>query len=81
LATAIVIAVVVGAVAVAKHTSQASPMPQSQRPPRLHVIVDPRSGDVRPMLMTLKAVVQRHQAGQIPTVQLVRPVTYRAPTR
>jgi ABC-type cobalt transport system substrate-binding protein len=81
-ATVIAIAVAVGAVAVGKHTHQASPTPPPQRPPRLRLIVDPRSGEVRPVLMTLQAAVQRHQTGQSSTAELVvRPVIYPTPAR
>ena len=79
-ATVVVVAVAVAAsaVAVARHSPQASPAPKPAR--RLQLIVDARSGELRPLLVTFRAGARRH-AGQGSTTWSVRPVTYSTPTR
>jgi len=79
-ATVVVVAVAVAAsaVAVGRHSPQASPAPKPAR--RLQLIVDARSGELRPLLVTFRASARRH-AGQGPTTWFVRPVTYSTPTR
>jgi hypothetical protein len=79
LATVVVVAVAVSAVAVGRHSPEASPAPKPAR--RLHLIVDPRSGELRPLLGTFRASVRRHDASQGSTIWFVRPVTYSTPTR
>jgi len=79
-ATVVVVAVAVAAsaVAVGRHSPQASPAPKPAR--RLQLILDARSGELRPLLVTFRASARRH-AGQGPTTWFVRPVTYSTPTR
>ena len=79
-ATVVVVAVAVAAsaVAVGRHSPQASPAPKPAR--RLQLIVDARSGELRPLLVTFRAGARRH-AGQGSTTWSVRPVTYSTPTR
>jgi hypothetical protein len=77
-ATVVVVAVAASAVAVGRHSPQASPAPKPAR--RLQLIVDARSGELRPSLVTFRASARRH-AGQGSTTWFVRPVTYSTPTR
>ena len=79
-ATVVVVAVAVAAsaVAVGRHSPQASPAPKPAR--RLQLILDARSGELRPLLVTFRASARRH-AGQGPTTWFVRPVTYSTPIR
>jgi hypothetical protein len=77
-ATVVVVAVAASAVAVGRHSPQASPAPKPAR--RLQLIVDARSGELRPLLVTFRASARRH-AGQGPTTWFVRPVTYSTPIR
>ena len=77
-ATVVVVAVAASAVAVGRHSPQASPAPKPAR--RLQLIVDARSGELRPLLVTFRAGARRH-AGQGSTTWSVRPVTYSTPTR
>jgi len=73
-----VVAVAASAVAVGRHSPQASPAPKPAR--RLQLIVDARSGELRPLLVTFRAGARRH-AGQGSTTWSVRPVTYSTPIR
>jgi hypothetical protein len=77
-ATVVVVAVAASAVAVGRHSPQASPAPKPAR--RLQLILDARSGELRPLLVTFRASARRH-AGQGPTTWFVRPVTYSTPIR